>query len=212
MAGSDNDGSHTWHFMHNGGGAPLATGTIDDGPIVTTATWRTIPFDLGATVTITPGTTYVAAVFMANGIYDWTIADPGTFNAPIVNGELTGLMTNPPGNANGVFDYGATLTFPTSSFTLGENYWVDPVFAATPYGNNNVVFNGSTIKVYNNTDLKINTVVHLNGSVLQMGIDGTSTQNLLINDQVFLMELLLYYLANATTVIDANNASSPATR
>jgi Domain of unknown function (DUF4082)/Secretion system C-terminal sorting domain len=169
--------------------------------------WRTINF---APVTITPGTTYVAAVFMANTFYDWSITGT-TYTAPIVNGVMTGLQSNPPGNANGVYDYGAGLTYPNSSYTLGTNYWVDPVFAATPYDKDNVVFNsGTIIKVYNNTDLNINTVVHLNGSTLQMGIDGTTTQNLLINDQVFLDGTSTIQLANATTVIDATNASSPA--
>ncbi len=124
--------------------------------IVITGAWRTISF--ATPVTITPGTTYVAAVFMANGNYDWTTLDPGTFNAPIVNGVLTGLQTNPPGNANGVYDYGGAVTFPTSSFTLGTNYWVDPVFAATPYNRNDVVFNGGIIGVFNNANLNINTI------------------------------------------------------
>ena len=141
-------------FFANGGGAPLATATAAD-PIVFAAAWRTISF--ATPVTITPGTTYVAAVYMANGNYDWTTLDPGTFNAPIVNGVLTGLQTNPPGNANGVYDYGAALTFPTSSFTLGTNYWVDPVFAATPYNRNDVVFNGGIIGFSTTTDLNINT-------------------------------------------------------
>ncbi len=60
------NGSHTVALYANGGGAPLATATAVDG-IVTVAAWRTISF--ATPVTITPGTTYVVATFMANDVY-----------------------------------------------------------------------------------------------------------------------------------------------
>jgi Domain of unknown function (DUF4082) len=195
-------GSHTVALYANGGGLPLATAT-DVDPIVVTGSWRTISFV--TPVTINVGTTYVAAVYMDNGNYTWTTIDPGTFNAPIVNGILTGLMTNPPGNANGVYDYSAAVTFPTSSFTLGTNYWVDPVFAATPYNQNDVVFNGGIIGVRGTANLSINTKVELNGTALSMGNDPTSVQNLFLNDQLILDQAASVQLANTTTIADANN-------
>jgi hypothetical protein len=193
------NGSHTVALYANGGGAPLATATAVDA-IVSVAAWRTISF--ATPVTITPGVTYVVATFMANNVY---VFSTGDFNAPIVNGILTGLQHNPPVDPNAVYDYGGALQFPTSFYTPGTNYWVDPVFAADPYPLNDVVFNGSTIKVFNNTDLNINTLVNLNGSKLQLGVDASSTQNLFVNDQLVLDEAASVVLANNTTVIDVNN-------
>jgi hypothetical protein len=194
-------GSHTVALYANGGGAPLATATLSDASGFPSR-WRTINF--GAPVTITPGTTYVVAVFMANNIY---VFSTGDFNAPINNGVLTGLQHNPPANPNAVYDYGAALQFPTSFYTPGTNYWVDVNFAATPYNQNNVVFNSSSVKVFGTADLGINTVVHLNGSALQMGNNPTSTQNLFVRDQVFLDPTSSVQLANGTTKIDANNGT-----
>jgi hypothetical protein len=196
-------GSHTVGLFANGGGAPLATATLVD-PIVVAGNWRTISF--GAGVPILAGVTYVAAVYMDNGFYDWTTTGTSIYaTGPVVNGVLTGLQSNPPAGANGVYDYSGALTFPTSSFTLGTNYWVDPVFAADPWPLNDVVFNGSTVKVFNNTDLNFNTLINLNGSTLQLGVDASSTQNLFVNDQIVLDEPSVISLANNTTVIDVNN-------
>ncbi len=81
----------------------------------------------------------------------------------------------------------------------GTNYWVDPVFAATPYNGNDVVFNGGIIGVFNNSNLNINTQVNLNGATLLMGNNPTTTETLFINDQVFLDPTASIQLANATT-------------
>jgi hypothetical protein len=193
-------GSHTVALYANGGGLPLATATLSDASGFP-ARWRTISF--GAPVTITPGTTYVVATFMANNFY---VFSTGDFNAPVVNGILTGLQHNPPANPNAVYDYGPALQFPTSFYTPGTNYWVDPVFAATPYPLNDVVFNGGIIGVRGNTNLNINTKVELTGTALSMGNDPTSTQTLFVNDQLFLDPTASVQLANGTTVVNANNS------
>jgi len=198
------DGSHTVALYANGGGLPLATATLSD-PTGFPARWRTISF--ATPVTITPGTTYVVATFMANGFYVFTTGD---FAAPVNNGVLTGLEHNPPTDPNAVYDYTATLQFPTSFYTPGTNYWVDPVFAATPYNRNDVVFNSSSIKVFGNSDLNINTKTELFGTLLQMGNDPTSTQTLSVNDQMFLDGTSTIQLANANTIIDATNPTTPA--
>jgi hypothetical protein len=195
------DGSHTVALYADGGGAALATATLSD-PTGFPARWRTISF--ATPVTITPGVTYVVATFMANGYYVFTTGD---FAAPVVNGILTGLQHNPPVDPNAVYDYGAGLQFPTSFYTPGTNYWVDPVFAATPYNQNDVVFNGGIIGVFNNTDLSINTKTELNGTALRLGNTPTSVQNLFLNDQLILDETASVQLANSTTVADANNNS-----
>ena len=196
------NGSHTVALYADGGGAPLATATAVDG-IVTVAAWRTISF--ATPVTITPGTTYVVATFMANDVY---VFSTGDFNAPIVNGILTGLQHNPPTDPNAVYDYGPALQFPTSFYTPGTNYWVDPVFAATPYNGNDVVFNGGIIGVFNNSNLNINTQVNLNGATLLMGNNPTTTETLFINDQVFLDPTASIQLANATTTVNALNTTN----
>ena len=196
------DGAHTVALYDNTGTTQLAQASATD---VTgfPSRWRTITFTTA--VTVTPGTTYVAAVFMGNNFYTWTTADPGTFNAPIVNGVMTGLMTNPPGNANGVFDYSTSITFPTSHFTAGENYWVDPAFTADPYNQNDVVFNGGIIGVFNNANLNINTKTELNGATLLMGNTPSTTETLFVNDQLILDETAKVQLANSTTVVNTNN-------
>ncbi|HEX3079524.1 MAG TPA: DUF4082 domain-containing protein, partial [Puia sp.] len=196
------DGAHTVALYDNTGTTQLAQASATD---VTgfPSRWRTITFTTA--VTVTPGTTYVAAVFMGNNFYTWTTADPGTFNAPIVNGVMTGLMTNPPGNANGVFDYSTSITFPTSHFTAGENYWVDPAFTADPYNRNDVVFNGGIIGVFNNANLNINTKTELNGATLLMGNTPSTTETLFVNDQLILDETAKVQLANSTTVVNTNN-------
>jgi Domain of unknown function (DUF4082) len=196
------NGTHTVALYADGGGAALATASATDG-VVTVAAWRTINFT--TPVTITPGTTYVVATFMANNVY---VFSTGDFAAPIVNGVLTGLQHNPPTDPNAVYDYGPALQFPTSFYTPGTNYWVDPVFAATPYGQNDVVFNGGIIGVFNNANLNINTKTELNGATLLMGNTPTTTETLFVNDQVFLDPTASIQLANGTTHIDANNNTS----
>jgi hypothetical protein len=193
------DGSHTVALYADGGGAALATATLSDASGFPNR-WRTISF--ATPVTITPGTTYVVATFMANGYY---VFSTGDFAAPIVNGVLTGLQHNPPTDPNAVYDYSAGLVFPTSFYTPGTNYWVDPVFAATPYNPNDVVFNGGIIGVFGTTNLNINTQVNLNGATLLMGNNATSVQNLFLNDQLILDEAASVQLANSSTVADANN-------
>jgi|SRR5664279_5774772 len=193
-------GSHTVALYANGGGAPLATATASDATGFPSR-WRTISF--ATPFTVVPGTTYVVATFMANNVY---VFSTGDFIAPIDNTTLVGLQHNPPANPNAVYDYGPALQFPTSFFTPGTNYWVDPVFAATLYDQNDVVFTGSSINVFGTSDLNINTVVEMNGSALHMGNDATSTQVLNINDQVFLDPGASIQLANGNTVINAQNS------
>ncbi len=195
-------GSHTVGLFANGGGAPLAQASATDGTGL--GGWRTISFL--TPVAITGGTTYVAAVYMDNTFYDWSIIGTTFATAPVVNGVLSGLQSNPPsGNANGVYSYGTTLTFPSSSFTLGTNYWVDPVFAATPYNLNTLTLNGSSLNVRGNTNVTINPYVQLNGSTLSVGNDPTSVETVFVNDQIDLDATSTVQLANATTIINANN-------
>ena len=75
-------------------------------------------------VAVTAGTTYVAGYFAPNGHYSATPAaftPPGSSNPPL---QALANGTSP----NGVYAYGASPTFPTSSYNA-TNYWVDVLFA-----------------------------------------------------------------------------------
>jgi hypothetical protein len=171
----------------------------------TASDWQTQAF--GAPVTIQPGVTYIIAVFMADGWYTFTdnTVNPGpNFTTAIQNGNMIGVA-DATGNPNATFAYGTALTFPSSFFTPGVNYWVDVNFAATPYNFADVVFNGSSIHAIGTVNLNVSTVTHLNGTSLTMGNEPTFTQNLFVNDQMFLDPGSSIRLANTVTTANANN-------
>jgi hypothetical protein len=71
-------------------------------------------------VTVTAGTTYVAAYYAPNGNYAYS---RNFFGSPWTNGD--GTLSAPAG-ANGLYRYDGDA-FPTNSFN-STNYWVDPLF------------------------------------------------------------------------------------
>jgi hypothetical protein len=91
--------------------------------------WQSVTFS--SPVPITPGTTYVASYFAPNGHYAGT---PNYFYYPAPFGSTR--LDSPPlhaikangTTANGVYDYAATSTFPTSTYNA-SNYWVDVMFS-----------------------------------------------------------------------------------
>ncbi|MFD0737579.1 DUF4082 domain-containing protein, partial [Planotetraspora mira] len=87
----------------------------------TASGWQQVNFS--TPVVISAGTTYIASYHTTSGFY--SITRP-YFASQYVNGLLTALASGASGG-NGVFTYGATNTFPTSSFSA-TNYWVDLVF------------------------------------------------------------------------------------
>src|SRR4029077_15270688 len=91
-------------------GTLLATATFSGE---TSSGWQQVNFS--SPVAVTAGTTYVAS-YHTDGFYS---ADPNYFNTPLTSGQLTAT--------NGVFAYGASPSFPTSSFN-SSNYWVDVIF------------------------------------------------------------------------------------
>jgi hypothetical protein len=83
--------------------------------------WQTVLFS--TPVAVTAGTTYVASYFDPNGHYSYSAAAfNSTFDNPPLHAVATGV------SANGVYNYSATSTFPTSTFNA-NNYWVDVLFA-----------------------------------------------------------------------------------
>jgi Domain of unknown function (DUF4082) len=169
--------------------------------------WQDIVFS--SPVTIQPGVTYVAAVYMGDGFYvaSSPTIDPGKdFSAGgITNGNMVGLADNGVTTHNGVYIYGNALTFPTQFYTPGTNYYVDVAFTATPPDLSDFIFNGSNINARGTVDLNVNTVTHLNGTALSMGNEPTFTQNLFVNDQMFLDPSSSIQLANTFTTANANN-------
>jgi hypothetical protein len=118
----------------------------------TASGWQQVNFS--TPVDVFPNTTYVASYFAPSGHY---AASPYYFYTPPPTGgnvlnspPLHALSASAPvsgglyTSANGVYSYGSTSTFPTSSFQ-GTNYWVDPVFApGTPSAPGQVTNVGAT--------------------------------------------------------------------
>ncbi len=77
--------------------------------------------DFSSPVAVTAGTTYVASYFTSTGHPADTAQ--GLASA-VTNGPLTALA------GGGVYAYGASNTFPTSTFN-NNNYWVDVVYSPT---------------------------------------------------------------------------------
>jgi hypothetical protein len=101
----------------------------------TASGWQQVNFS--SPVAIARNTTYIASYFDPSGHYadsPYYFYTPPPTGGNILNSPpLHALSASAPvtdglyTSANGVYSYGSTSTFPTSSFQ-GTNYWVDPVF------------------------------------------------------------------------------------
>ncbi len=109
-----NAGTHVGSLWSSTG-TRLATGTFS---AETVSGWQTLTF--AQPVAVTAGTTYVVSYFAPAGHY---AATGQFFVAPYSNGPLSASTTN------GLYSYGATSSFPTSTFGA-TNYWVDVVFGS----------------------------------------------------------------------------------
>ena len=90
-----------------------------------TSGWQQVMF--ANPVPVVANTTYVASYFAPMGHYS---ADSAFFASSGVDSPpLHALQTGVDGQ-NGVFSYGASSSFPNSSFNA-DNYWVDVIYAAT---------------------------------------------------------------------------------
>lgn len=79
-------------------------------------------------VLIKADTTYIASYHTSTGHY---AATPAGLANNIINGSLTALGSSIAGG-NGLFSYGNSSVFPTSSFNA-SNYWADVVFVPDTY-------------------------------------------------------------------------------
>ncbi|AWN52476.1 Mo-co oxidoreductase dimerization domain protein [Methylobacterium sp. 17Sr1-1] len=111
--GSQNTGTHTGTLWSSTGQA-LATATFTNE---SASGWQTATFS--SPVALTAGATYTASYHTNTGHYSTTTN--GFANA-VTNGPLTA-----PSTGNGVYAYGSSSLFPTSTYQ-NTNYWVDVVF------------------------------------------------------------------------------------
>ena len=132
---SANTGTHIGNLWTTAG-VLLATATFTgESP----SGWQQVNFS--NPVPITANTTYIASYFAPGGHYS---DDSGYFtNAGVNSPPLHALQNNVDGQ-NGVFTYGATSSFPASSFN-SANYWVDVVMipAIIDLSPNSLAFNQS---------------------------------------------------------------------
>jgi hypothetical protein len=119
-----NTGTHIGNLWTTNG-TLLARGTFSNE---TASGWQQLTFS--TPVDITAGATYIASYYAPRGHYS---ASPGYYYYPSPFGGTT--LDSPPlhaisanrGGANGVYTYGSSTSFPTSTFDA-ENYAVDVVF------------------------------------------------------------------------------------
>jgi hypothetical protein len=112
-----NTGTHVG-TLWSAGGSVLGQGTFTGE---SASGWQTVTF--ATPVTVTAGTTYIAAYLAPNGHYATT---PAGFAGGIDNAPLHALADG--SSSNGVFAYSSTPVFPTGSWNA-TNYWVDVLFA-----------------------------------------------------------------------------------
>jgi hypothetical protein len=114
--GANNTGTHVGSLWSSTG-TLLAQGQFTSE---TATGWQTLTFS--SPVAITANTEYVASYFAPVGGYAY---DNGYFNVA----KDAAPLHAPAGN-NGVYAYGSSPTFPTSSYN-STNYWVDVTFSPT---------------------------------------------------------------------------------
>ena len=119
----------------------LATATFTGE---TASGWQQVNFS--TPVSITAGATYTAAYHTSVGEYS---ATSNYFTANVVSGDLTA-----PASGNGVYAYGASDTFPTSTYNA-TNYWVDVVYSKPRATQPPVANNDSGFTTTANTALTI---------------------------------------------------------
>src|SRR5262249_40116944 len=104
-------------------GAKLGTG-LSTGE--TAAGWQQLTF--ATPVAIQANTVYVASYYAPNGHYS---ANLDYFATQGVDTPPLHALANGVSGGNCVYAYGATSSFPTSTFRT-QSYWVDGVFSPSP--------------------------------------------------------------------------------
>jgi hypothetical protein len=113
---ANNTGVHA-ASLWDANGNVLATANFSNE---TSSGWQTVLFS--QPVPVSANTTYVASYYAPNGHYSVT---SNGFGSVFSNPPLQALSAG--SSPNGVFAYGPSIGFPTSSFNA-SNYWVDVLF------------------------------------------------------------------------------------
>jgi len=113
-----NTGTHIGNLWSNSG-ALLATATFTNE---TASGWQTVTFS--PAVAITANTVYVASYHTNSGHFS---VDLNAFTSAGVDNSPLHALQNGVSGGNGVYIYGGTSAFPTSTY-YSANYWVDVVF------------------------------------------------------------------------------------
>ncbi len=119
--GAGNIGTHIGNLWTTSGQL-LATATFS-GESATG--WQQVNF--ASPVAVTANTVYVASYFAPNGRY---AGDNNFFASSGVSNPPVSLLQNGVSGGNGVYQYGASSSFPSSTFQ-SSNYWVDVVFTTS---------------------------------------------------------------------------------
>jgi Domain of unknown function (DUF4082)/Bacterial Ig-like domain/Bacterial Ig domain len=120
--GVGNTGTHVGTLWSSSGTA-LASVTFTGE---TASGWQQANF--ATPVAVVANTVYVASYHAPNGGY---ASDNGYFSGSAFDNAPLRAPQDGVGAANGVYAYGASPAFPTSSYQ-GSNYWVDVVFSTAP--------------------------------------------------------------------------------
>jgi hypothetical protein len=147
--GSANTGTHVGSLWSSAG-TLLGTATFTNE---TASGWQQVSF--GAPIAVAPNTVYVASYFAPNGGF---AVDPGYFAAAGVDNGPVHLLQNGVSGGNGVYNYGATSSFPVNSFN-SSNYWVDVVFTTTAGPDNIAPSVASTTPASGGTGVAINSTI-----------------------------------------------------
>jgi uncharacterized protein YjdB len=115
-----NTGTHTG-TLWTSAGTKLATATFTGE---TSSGWQQVSF--ATPVSIAANTVYVASYHCNNGHYS---ADSSYFTSRGVDSSPLHALASGVSGGNGVYAYGSTTAFPTSTYQ-DTNYWVDVVFAS----------------------------------------------------------------------------------
>ncbi len=120
--GPTNTGTHVGELWDASGNL-LATTTFTNE---TPSGWQDATFS--SPVAVTPGAIYVVSYFAPHGGYAYT---SGGFTHAVTDGPLTALASNAAPNGNGLYAYGSTPTYPTSTWQ-SDDYYVDVDFTTSP--------------------------------------------------------------------------------
>jgi methionine-rich copper-binding protein CopC len=118
---SANTGTHIGNLWTSTG-TLLATVTFSGE---TSSGWQLANFS--TPVAISAGTTYVISYFTSTGHYSST---PGAFSTSGVDNPPLHALAEGVSGGDGVFTYGSTSAFPSSSHN-STNYWVDVIFTTS---------------------------------------------------------------------------------